>query len=81
MAKERITRQDIENYKREILEQTVLIRLEDVATILSVSQSTVLRRVESKELVSYNDNRTNKNIRFLASDLRHYVNQMKRDRE
>lgn len=77
---ERITRRDIDAYKREILEQTVLVRLDETAEILAVSVSTVIRRAEEGVLIPYNDGQNkgnNKGLRFLASDLRDYVRQMK----
>lgn len=77
MANERITRADVEAYKREILEQTVLVRLDETATILAVSKSTVIRRVEEGRLTPYNDNGGRKGLRFLASELQSYVKEMR----
>jgi predicted DNA-binding transcriptional regulator AlpA len=77
MVHERITRKEIEQYKREVLEQSVLIRLDEAAAIMAVSRSTVIRRVEEGKLIPYNDNHTRKGLRFLASELREYVRNMK----
>lgn len=74
---ERITRRDIDQYKREILDQTVLVRLDEAAAIMAVSRSTIIRRVEEGKLNPYNDNHTRKGMRFLASELREYIRQMK----
>ena len=77
MVNERITRKEINDYKREILEQTVLVSLSETAIILAVSESTVSRRAAEGRLVPYTDNSTRKGIRFLASDLRQYVRDMR----
>ena len=73
-----ITRKEIEEYKQKVLEQTVLVRLEDAACMLAVSPKTMLRRVEEHKIPSYTDNSTCKNIRFLASELKQYVKEMRR---
>lgn len=79
MIRERITRQDIEVYKREFLEQSVMVRLDEAAAILAVSKTTIVRRVEEGLLTPYNDNGNRKGLRFLASELRKYVNSMKQE--
>lgn len=76
-AMERITRKDIDQYKQQILDQTVLVRLDEAAAIMAVSRSTVIRRVGEGRITPYNDNRTGKGLRFLASELREYVRQMR----
>jgi excisionase family DNA binding protein len=77
MVKERITRKEIDAYKREILETCTLIRLDEAATMLAVSHTTVLRRVEEGRLAAYSDNSTSKGVRFLASELQRYVREMR----
>ena len=77
--KERITRKEIDAYKRSTLDRTVLIRLDEAAAILAISPRTLQRRVDEGRIQSYNDNRTKKGIRFLASELREYVQDMKID--
>lgn len=77
MVREMITRREIDAYKREVLEQSVLVRLDEASAILAVSTRTVLRRIEEGKLTPYNDNPTNKNIRFLASELQRYVKDMR----
>ncbi len=79
MVKERITRQDIDAYKREILEQSVLVRLDEAAAILAVHPRTVQRRVEEGLITPYNDTANRKNLRFLASELRRYVREMRQN--
>lgn len=74
---ERITRREIEGYKREILEQSVLVTLDDAAAILAVSPRTVRRRVEEGLLSTYSDTSDRENTRFLASELRDYVRRMR----
>jgi hypothetical protein len=79
-AMERITRKDVEEYKKSILDQTVLVRLDEAAAILAVSVDTVVRRVNDGKLTPYNDSkgrRNDKGLRFLASELRAYVREMK----
>ncbi|NOQ52144.1 MAG: helix-turn-helix domain-containing protein [Desulfuromonadaceae bacterium] len=77
--KERITRPEISAYKREKLDQTVLVRLDEAAAILAVSTRTLQRRVDEGRITAYNDNKTKKGIRFLASELSEYVKKMKID--
>lgn len=80
MVKERITRQDIEAYKREVLEQSVLVRLDEAAAIMAVSRSTLIRRVEEGALTPYNDTGERGRMRFLASELKRYVREMQGNR-
>jgi len=77
MNKERLTRQEIQAYKREMLEACILVSLDEAAAILAVSRTTVLRRVDEGRLSAYNDNSTGKGLRFLASELQRYVREMK----
>ena len=79
IVQERITRRDIDAYKRELLEQSVLVRLDEAASIMAVSRSTIIRRIEEGKLTPYNDNGNGnrKGLRFLASELRDYVKQMR----
>lgn len=79
MVKERITRQEIDAYKREMLEQSVLVRLDEAAAILAVSRSTVVNRVNEGRLTPYNDNGNRKGLRFLASELKRYVREMRQE--
>lgn len=77
MVKERITRQDIDAYKREILDQSVLVSLDDAAAVLAVSPRTLKRRVEEGLISTYSDTPDRENTRFLASELRDYVRRMR----
>lgn len=77
MIKERITRVEIDAYKREILDQCVLVPLEEAATILAVSPRTLRRRVEEGLIPTYSDTPDRENTRFLASELREYVRRMR----
>ena len=77
MVNVRITRDEIDNYKREILESSVLVRLDEAAAILAVHKSTVVRRVEEGRLTPYNDNGNQKGVRFLAAELQRYVREMR----
>lgn len=77
MVRETITKREIDAYKREILEQSVLVKLEEAASILAVSKRTVIRRVEEGMITPYNDTTSSKSMRFLASELQSYVRDMK----
>lgn len=77
MVKESITRMEIDAYKREVLEQSVLVSLDDAAAILSVSTSTLRRRVREGLLPTYSDTADRENTRFLASELQNYVKRMR----
>ena len=77
MVKVNITRQEIDNYKREMLESSVLVRLDEAAAIMAVSRSTVIRRAREGRITPYNDNANDKGLRFLASDLKRYVSEMR----
>ena len=79
MANERITKQDIAAYKREILESTVLVRLDEAATILGVHPRTVQRRADEGLITPYVDKNNRQSLRFLASDLQRYVREMRRE--
>ena len=79
MVNVRITRQEIDSYKREVLEASVLVRLDEAAAIMAVSRSTVVRRVEEGRLTPYNDNGNRKGLRFLASELQRYVKEMRQE--
>lgn len=79
MTYERITRQDIATYKREILDQTVLVAAPEAATMLSCSERTVMRMVRDGEIHAYG--LRSRGLRFLASELRDYVRSLQIDRE
>ena len=76
---ERITRSDITTYKREILEQTVLVAPSEAAMILSCSERTVHRLVREGEVHGYGRNVGGRGLRLLASELREYVRSIKVD--
>lgn len=80
MVRERITRQDVAQYKQEILEQTVMVNFREAAQILSCSVSTVRTLVRSGEFAKYNRHGANTRCngdRLLASELRNYVNSIR----
>lgn len=77
MTKVRITRDEIEAYKREVLETTVLVRMEEAAVMLAVHPRTIRRMVEERRLEPYNDGQRRNGIRFLASELQKYVREMR----
>lgn len=84
MIRERITRQDIDIYKREILEQTVVITIRDAAEMLSCSTSTVRGLIRDGVISQHNRHghgRPCNGTRILAAELRDYVRSIKIDRE
>ena len=76
---ERITRSDVTTYKREILEQTVLVAPSEAALILSCSERTVHRLGRGGEVHGYGRNIGGRGLRLLASELREYVRSIKVD--
>lgn len=71
-----ITRADAIAYRREILDQCSLVKLETAAVILDCSPKKLQRLVEAGHLAAYNEGR-HAGIRFKASDLREYVQGLK----
>lgn len=77
VGKVRISRDEIDAYKREILESTVLVRIDEAAVMLAVHPRTIRRMVEERRLEPYNDGQRRNGIRFLASELQKYVREMR----
>jgi hypothetical protein len=75
----RITRLEVELYKREILEQSVLVSPQEARMILACSETKVYRLVQTGRLKGYSENRKSKGLRLLASELRDYVRSIKVD--
>lgn len=80
-ARERISRYDVMAYKREILDQTVLVAPAEAASILACSERTVHRLVREGEIHAYCRTRGSRGLRLLASELREYVASIKIDKE
>lgn len=81
MPREKITRLEVEMYKREILEQSVLVSPKESAKILACSERKVYDLVRSGRLYGYSDNHGKKGLRILAAELRDYVQSMKIDQD
>lgn len=79
-TRERITRQDVLDYKREILDQTVLVAAPEAASMLACSETKIQRLVREGRIHAYGSPGV-KGLRFLASELRDYVRSLKIDRE
>ena len=79
--KERITKTDIQNYKKEFLDGSVLISPDVAAEVLSVSERTVHTLVKDGELHGYARRRGARGLRILASELRDYINSIKIDHD
>ena len=77
MTQERISRQDVLAYKREILEQTVLVAPAEAALILACSERTIHRLVRDGEVHAYGRSKGSRGLRLLASELRSYVASIK----
>lgn len=72
--KVRITVEEIEIYKREVLEQSVLVTIPAAAQVLSVHPRTVKRLINDGEIHAYNRRGGGSlGTRLLASELREYV--------
>jgi len=78
---ERITKQDVINFKQQILEQSVLVAPSEAAQILSCSERTVHRLVREGEVHGYGRNKGSRGLRLLASELREYVKSIKIEKD
>lgn len=78
---ERITRADVAQYKRELLDQTVLVAPAEASQILACSERTVHRLVRDGEIHAYRSSTRLRGLRLLASELRDYVHSLKIDKE
>lgn len=79
--RERISRQEVMAYKREILEQSVLVAPAEAAMILACSERTVHRLVREGEMHGYGRSPGSRGLRLLASELREYVSSIKIDKD
>ena len=78
---ERITRNDVEVYKREILSTTLLVAPREAAKILSCSERTVRDLVRCGHIHGYNRTRGTAGLRILARELQDYVQSIKIDKD
>jgi excisionase family DNA binding protein len=78
---ERITRADVVQYKRELLDQTILVAPAEAAQILACSERTVHRLVRDGEVHAYGRSKGSRGLRLLASELREYVRSIKINKE
>lgn len=77
MSKQRISQLEVELYKREVLEQSMLVSPKEAAKILSCSETTIYRRVKDGDLKGYSKDRNSKGLRLLAAGLVEYVQSIK----
>ena len=78
MTEIRLTRTEVEAYKRELLEGSVLVTVETAATVLAVHPRTVYRMIEEERLTPYRRSRSDvKGTRILASELKTFVASMR----
>lgn len=75
--KERITYSEVEAYKREIMEKSVLVTPATAARILDRTERTVHNLIRDGKLHGYTENKRAKGLRLLASELRDYVESLK----
>jgi hypothetical protein len=69
-----ITRSDVEQYKREILEASTLVRAEEAVQILACSPRTLHGLVQAGKLPAYrHGSARSSGMRYLARDLQNYV--------
>ena len=81
MPRERLTRTEIDSYKREVMEQSVLVTPDDAARILACSPRKIYDMVRAGKLSGYSENIRAKGLRLLAADLQHYVRSIKVDKD
>jgi len=81
MIKEQISRNEIDRYKREILEQSVLVSAANAARVLDCSRAKIHRLAQSGRITAYNENYGQRGLKFLAADLREYVRSIKIDKD
>ncbi len=77
---ERITIRDVANYKREILDSSVLVAPNVAAEILSCSERTVHTLIKDGDLHGYARKKGSRGLRILARELRDYVDTIKIDK-
>ena len=78
--KERISRHDLLAYKREILDQTVLVAPPEAAMMLACSERKVYTLVKNGDIHAYGK-RGRSGLRLLASELREYVASIRIDKD
>ena len=81
MEREQITDRDVAEYKRELLENTVLVATKTAAEILACSERTVHRMISDGDLHRYSRVPGSRGVRVLARELREYVDSIKVDHE
>lgn len=82
MPRERITRGDIDAYKREVLEQSVLVPAREARVVLGgCSPRKLYQIMEDGHISGYNQSPRSKGLCFLASELRDYVRSIKIDKD
>ena len=81
MASEVITRGDIEKYKREMLDHSVLVSTANAARILDCSQRKIRDLVRSGKFPGYSENIRTSGLRILAADLTAYVRSIRVDKD
>lgn len=80
MQRERITRGDIEAFKREVLEQSVLVTAREARVVLGgCSPRKLYQIMDAGHIAGYNQSPRSKGLCFLASELREYVRSIKID--
>jgi hypothetical protein len=78
---ERITKNDVEIYKREVLERSMLVAPPEAARILACSERTVYDLVRGGYLHGFNRNKGTRGLRILARELQDYVQSIKIDKD
>lgn len=80
MTDHRVTKGDVERIKNEMLEQSLLVRVEVAAKIMDCSPRKVMRLVEDGRLCCYNESRQ-RGLRIKMIDLKHYIASLRIDVE
>jgi excisionase family DNA binding protein len=78
MSEIRLSKAEVDAFKREMLEGSVLVTVETAANVLSVHPRTVYRMIEEARLTPYRRSRSDvKGTRILASELKTFVASMR----
>lgn len=77
MTTHRISATDVDRYKQQLLDQTVLVAPAEAARILAVSERTLHTLVREGELHGYARQKGSRGLRLLASELKSYVESIK----
>lgn len=76
-----VTKYDVEQYKRDFLDSTVLVSSRVATQVLSRSARSLNQLVEDGKITAYAEGKASCGRRYLASELRSYVESLRVDVE